>query len=81
MSSGKYVVLFKANTPATIIEDAIKRVVEQGGTIGHRYESSVLGFSATLPDDHIQTLQSHEHVEVIEGDGVVTTFAKSLGIN
>jgi hypothetical protein len=47
--------MFKKGTEKSIIEDAAKQVIAAGGSIGHRYESAVLGFSATLPDSHIGT--------------------------
>lgn len=79
--AGKYIVLFKKGTSKAIIETEVAKVAAAGGVVGHRYEDTLLGFAATLPDDHIDTLVKSEHVDVIEGDGEVSAFAKTLGIN
>ena len=51
-STGKYIVMFKENTPAAAIEQAKQGIISQGGSIGHVYEATG-GFSATIPDNHI----------------------------
>ncbi|KAF9561466.1 hypothetical protein EC968_005754 [Mortierella alpina] len=73
----KVIVVFKENTPASEIENAINDVKSQGGTITHRYESALLGFAAELPDSSVQTLTVHPHVSYVEPDGVVTAYAKA----
>ncbi|KAI8923928.1 hypothetical protein BC831DRAFT_468468 [Entophlyctis helioformis] len=78
--SGKYIVMFKADTPKDVIDKAADDVVKQGGTIGHRYDSSILGFAATMPDNLLTSLNTHAHVDVIEADGEVSAYAKTLGI-
>ncbi|KAL1924601.1 uncharacterized protein VTP21DRAFT_4255 [Calcarisporiella thermophila] len=75
---GKYIVVFKQDTPADVIEKAANDIKDKGGEIGHRYDSVLKGFSATVPDHHLGTLDAHEHVDYIESDGVVTTCAKQL---
>jgi hypothetical protein len=42
--------MFKSATPASVIEKAIKDVEAAGGRIIHRYEATILGFAAELPD-------------------------------
>jgi hypothetical protein len=79
--SGKYIILFKKGTSKSIIDAEAAKVAAAGGIVGHRYEDTLLGFAATLPDDHVGTLVKSEHVDVIEGDGEVSAFARTLGIN
>ena len=74
------VVLFKEKTVSEVIQKAMDAVVAQGGSIGQQYTSTVLGFSATVPDHHIKVLLEAEGVDLIEPDGPVSAFAKSLGI-
>eukprot|EP00842_Homolaphlyctis_polyrhiza_P004032 jgi/Hompol1/462/HPOL_005315-RA len=78
--SGKYIVMFKEGTPKEVIDKAAADIVSQGGVIGHRYDSSILGFSAELPDNVLTTFVKHEHVDAVEADGTVSAFAKSLGV-
>ncbi|KAG0227631.1 hypothetical protein BGW42_002804 [Actinomortierella wolfii] len=76
----KVIVVFKDGTPNEEIEKAIKDVEAQGkcGKIGHRYDSALLGFSAELPDDSVQSLTLHPQLEYIEPDGEVTAYTRSL---
>ncbi|KAI9293094.1 protease propeptide/inhibitor [Neoconidiobolus thromboides FSU 785] len=82
MSSGhgNYIVTFKSGTEDHVLESAIKDIESRGGKITHKYDTVLKGFAASVPDDHLSTLQSHEHVDNIESDGPVTTQAKQLGI-
>jgi hypothetical protein len=50
------IVTFKENTPISVIDDAADKIKQSGGTIGHRYDGALLGFSAKVPDNHISTL-------------------------
>ncbi len=43
------IVVFKPSTAAAIVDAAIAQVIAGGGKIGHRYESSIIGFSASMP--------------------------------
>ncbi|TPX71223.1 hypothetical protein SpCBS45565_g01258 [Spizellomyces sp. 'palustris'] len=100
--SGKYIVVFKSDTPQEVVDKAAKDVeasgeqtdgsinirllpelnilMSLGGTVGHRYDSVMKGFSATLPDNVLTTFESHDKVDYIEADGEVSTYAKSKGI-
>ncbi|KAJ3151008.1 Golgi SNAP receptor complex member 1 [Irineochytrium annulatum] len=73
----KVIVMFKENTPAAKIEEAVKQVESNGGVVGHRYTSTILGFAATIPDNVFTSFQSNELIESIEADGEVSTLAKS----
>lgn len=56
---GKYIVVFKKGTQPNVINDAVKQVEQSGGSIGHRYDAVLLGFSATIPDS---TLGKHRFI-------------------
>ena len=43
-----------------------------GGRLGHVYESALSGFSASLPPQAIQALESNPNVDYVEVDGVAT---------
>ncbi|KAF9939381.1 hypothetical protein BGZ67_009606 [Mortierella alpina] len=74
----KVIVVFKDNTPASEIANAISEVESQGGKITHRYESALLGFAAELPDSSVQTMSVHPHVSYVEADGVVSAYAENV---
>ncbi|KAI8587983.1 hypothetical protein BDZ88DRAFT_211577 [Geranomyces variabilis] len=79
-TSGKYLVIFKPDTPDHVLEKAAKDVEAKGGSIGHRYDTTMKGFSATLPDEALTSFQAHEALDYIEADGEVSAYAKSKGI-
>jgi len=79
-TSGKYIVVFKKDVPKSVVNKHADDVNAGGGTVGHRYDTVLNGFSASIPDDYLRTLSANEHVDSIEPDGVVTTCAKELGI-
>lgn len=54
------IIVFKANTASSIVEAAISQVVSGGGKVGHRYESSIIGFSASLPTSLLGKLTNTE---------------------
>ncbi|KAG0316591.1 hypothetical protein BGZ99_006811 [Dissophora globulifera] len=71
-------VVFKAGTPDSEIENAIRDVKSQGGTITQRYTSALLGFAANVPDVGVQSLTAHPHVDYVEPDGEVSIYAEGL---
>ncbi|KAJ3195731.1 hypothetical protein HDU67_004288 [Dinochytrium kinnereticum] len=78
--SSKVIVMFKAGTPADRIEQAVKDIEANGGSVGHRYSNTILGFAATIPDNVLTTFQSNDLIEAIEADGEVSIYAKSKGL-
>ncbi|KAK9717440.1 hypothetical protein K7432_006197 [Basidiobolus ranarum] len=78
--AGDYIVMFNEGTPRSAIDDAASKIESQGGSIKHRYDAGIIGFAASIPDDHLSSLNVSEHVKLIEPDGEVTTCAKNLGI-
>ncbi|KAG0035644.1 hypothetical protein BGZ81_003656 [Podila clonocystis] len=77
-SSNKVIVVFKAETPASEIEAAVKDCESKGGKVTHRYNAALLGFSAEMPDTAVQTLNEHPHVDYVEADGPVSIYTKNL---
>ncbi|KAI9178668.1 hypothetical protein H9P43_005330 [Blastocladiella emersonii ATCC 22665] len=77
-SKSSVIVVFKPETPIATIDAAAKELEAQGGKVGHRFESTILGFSASIPDDHITTLAEHPHLDFIEADGPVSIAAKKF---
>lgn len=47
------IVVFNEGTPESVLSEEEERVVASGGKIGHRYRDTMLGFSASIPDDHL----------------------------
>ncbi|KAG4091684.1 hypothetical protein H8356DRAFT_1707133 [Neocallimastix lanati (nom. inval.)] len=80
MSSGDYIVCFKEGTSNEVIEKAIAEVKAQGGEIKQRYETTMLGFAAKLPDQVLTTMTNSSDVDFVEADGQVSAYAKTLGI-
>lgn len=64
----KFIVTFKTDTPASVIDKEVADVEAQGGSISQKYDSDFLkGFAATLPEGKVQTLSSNPHVCVSNG--------------
>ncbi|KAI8614073.1 hypothetical protein BC830DRAFT_1129080, partial [Chytriomyces sp. MP71] len=80
-SLSKVIVLFKAGTPAYVIEAAAEKVAAQGGSVGHRYNTTLLGFAASVPDSLLPAFTDDVHIETIEADGEVSTLFKPKGGN
>lgn len=79
MLASHYIVTFKSDTPADVIEKEAKKVEESGATIKHRYNAAIKGFSVEVPDDSVNALSlTSPHIDLIEADGQVTTQGKSL---
>ncbi|KAJ1985812.1 hypothetical protein H4R33_003748 [Dimargaris cristalligena] len=70
---GRFMVVFKPDTPDEVVKQSIADVEKQGGTIHHEFSSLMKGYSATLPTGFFAQLQGHEHVNFIEPDQTVTT--------
>ncbi|KAF3388473.1 hypothetical protein F1880_003978 [Penicillium rolfsii] len=76
-----YNVTLKPDAPAEKLEAAKEQAIGKGGTIKHEYSlikgfvavaNSSSSFSVEFPDDHVDTLESDDHVHV-EKDGEVKT--------
>ncbi|KAJ8328551.1 hypothetical protein O5D80_003137 [Batrachochytrium dendrobatidis] len=74
MSKKNIIVMFKDDTCKEVIDKAALDLIAQGGVVHHRYESSILGFSATVPYSLISVLEANEHVDSVELDGQVKTM-------
>ncbi|CAI7612410.1 unnamed protein product [Penicillium pancosmium] len=66
-----YNVTLKQDSPPEELEKAKDQAREKGGTIKHEY-SLIKGFTVEYPEDHVDTLESSEHIHV-EADGSVST--------
>ncbi|KAI0745678.1 protease propeptide/inhibitor [Earliella scabrosa] len=73
--SGRYIVVFKDHVSQSEIDKHADDVASNGGSVGHRYNTVLKGFSATIPDQYFQKLQSLQGdvIDYIEPDGIVTT--------
>jgi len=71
--SGKYIVVFKDSATDADIDKYVNEVHSNGGSVGHRYNSVLRGFSAAIPDSYFMQLQTNPVIDYIEPDGVVTT--------
>lgn len=70
--SKAYNIIFKNETPKSVIDAEIADVKAKGGEIRQQYDSDFLkGFAATLPEDKIQALGNHEHMYVSLAGGLV----------
>ncbi|KAJ5173446.1 hypothetical protein N7492_006039 [Penicillium capsulatum] len=67
----QYNVTLKADAPVEELDKAKQLAKEKGGTIKHEY-SLIKGFIVEYPDDHVDSLESTEHIHV-EQDGEVKT--------
>ncbi|KAG8912810.1 hypothetical protein FRC03_008039 [Tulasnella sp. 419] len=68
-----YIVVFKAHATPEQVEQHANEVQNNGGEVGHRYESVLKGFSAKLDPNYASNLQGNDLIDYIEPDGVVTT--------
>ncbi|KAF9098182.1 hypothetical protein BGX27_000839 [Mortierella sp. AM989] len=79
MPSSKVIVIFKSGTSEGDINAAVQKIQAEGGTIGHRYNSALLGFSAEIPDSSLQSLTTgNTQIDYIEGDGEVSIYAEGI---
>ncbi|KAK9760043.1 hypothetical protein K7432_016342 [Basidiobolus ranarum] len=69
-----YIVFFKPETDLDIVREAEEDVECSGGLITHRYRAGVIGFSAQIPTDAVNTFSTSPHVQVVEEDQEVHTF-------
>jgi len=75
--SKKYIVVFKDTATDDEITQYVDQVNNNGGTVSNRFESSLKGFAAAIPDQALNSLQASitdgGPIESIEADGIVTT--------
>ncbi|KAI8838190.1 hypothetical protein BJ741DRAFT_601742 [Chytriomyces cf. hyalinus JEL632] len=78
-SASNIIVLFKEGTAADVVEAAAQKVISDGGSIGHRYSTTMTGFAAIVPDSVLPALNDDVHIESIEADGEVSVLFKTKG--
>ncbi|KAJ3093727.1 Golgi SNAP receptor complex member 1, partial [Physocladia obscura] len=74
--ASKVIVVFETGTAADIVEAAAKRIEENGGTIWHRYTTTLTGFAATISDSILPSFTDDVHIQSIEADGPVSALFK-----
>lgn len=72
---GRYIVVFKAGTPAAEVSAAAENARGRGGQVDFVYESALSGFAGSFPEQAIFGLSHNPNVEYIEADQVVTLDA------
>ncbi|KAJ5958575.1 uncharacterized protein N7479_005725 [Penicillium vulpinum] len=65
-----YVITCKPDATDDQVQAVKDHAKEQGGKIGHEY-SLIKGFAVSFPDDSVQSLAEHPHVENVEADSEV----------
>ncbi|KAI0780196.1 hypothetical protein C8Q74DRAFT_1367957 [Fomes fomentarius] len=55
-----YIVVFKPHVSKADVDKYADEVAANGGEVGHRYGTVLNGFSATIPDSYLLTLQSFQ---------------------
>jgi aqualysin 1 len=74
-SAGRYIVVFKPGTPAAEISAAGEHARAAGGQVDYVYESALLGFAGSFPEQAIFGLSHNPNVEYIEEDQVISLDA------
>ncbi|EMF15487.1 uncharacterized protein SEPMUDRAFT_114581 [Sphaerulina musiva SO2202] len=67
------IISYPKGTPASVLEEAKKYVLDAGGFISHEY-NLIMGFAATAPAKILETLQAagKDHNVLIEEDSTVS---------
>lgn len=73
--SGRYIVVFKAGTPAADVSAAAEHARGLGGQVDFVYESALTGFAGNLPEQALNGLSHNPNIEFIEADQVITIDA------
>ncbi|KAK7415637.1 hypothetical protein QQX98_005781 [Neonectria punicea] len=67
-----YIVSCNDDASPEQIQAAKQHAIDQGGKIEHEY-SLIKGFSVAFDKDAVTTLETHEHVKLVEADQEVKT--------
>ncbi|KAI0799120.1 hypothetical protein GGR55DRAFT_684305 [Xylaria sp. FL0064] len=67
-----YIVTCKEDASPEQVAEAKKHAQDQGGKITHEY-NLIKGFAVEIPDDTVNTLESHPHIKGVEKDQEVKT--------
>lgn len=79
--ASNYIITFKSDTPADVLEQRAQDIEASGATITHRYNAALKGFAVKVPDTSVQALGAFNddpHVDSFEADGEVTTQGQAL---
>jgi subtilisin family serine protease len=72
---GRYIVVFKAGTPAAAVSAAAENARGGGGQVDFVYDSALSGFAGSFSEQALFGLSHNPNVEYIEADQVVTIDA------
>ncbi|KAH7022509.1 hypothetical protein EDB80DRAFT_878053 [Ilyonectria destructans] len=67
-----YIVSCNDDATPDQVQSAKQHAIDQGGKIEHEY-TLIKGFSVSYPEGSVNTLESHEHIKLVEADQPVTT--------
>lgn len=73
--SGRYIVVFKAGTPAAEVNAAAEHARGLGGQVDFVYEAALTGFAGNLPEQALFGLSHNPNIEFIEEDQEITLDA------
>ena len=76
---GRYIVVFRAGTPAAEVSTAAENARARGGQVDFVYDAALLGFAGSFPEQAIQGLRHNPNVEFIEADQEVTIDTTQSG--
>ncbi|TCD64155.1 hypothetical protein EIP91_004468 [Steccherinum ochraceum] len=76
--SDRYMVVFKNSASNADVERYITDLNSSGGVVHNKYETTIKGFSASIPVQFFERLQqdqlaSDSIIDIIEPDSIVTT--------
>jgi subtilisin family serine protease len=70
----QYIVVFKEGTARSVVLAAQRTVQRLGGRVGFTYTAALIGFSATVPQNALETLRAAPGVAYIEADQKVSAY-------
>ncbi len=69
---GRYIVVFRAGTPAAEVSAAAENARGRGGQVDYVYDAALIGFAGKFPEQAIAGLSHNPNVEFIEADQEIT---------
>ncbi|RUP42861.1 hypothetical protein BC936DRAFT_137980 [Jimgerdemannia flammicorona] len=66
----RYIVIFNKDVAAEVIDNAVANVETAGGTVGHRYNSSLKGFSCCIPESLYSIFNDDPSISYVEKDSI-----------
>jgi subtilisin family serine protease len=69
---GEYIIVFKSDTRGNDVDKAAENARGNGASIHFRYDSALVGFAASLPEQALNGIVHNPNVEYIEIDQTIT---------